>query len=137
VNLFGGDDVNGVLETGLNVFNLEIGVVVANDFVKRKPFAGQFQHTLNRNSGPRNTGLSKVDLRVDRDSVLHGFTSLDEREFTRPTRRASSGLVKRQQLSIVESHDTLYEPTNGTIGFGNIQRTQLDPEGRILYRPEP
>ena len=29
------------------------------------------------------------------------------------------------------SHDTLYDPTNGTVSFGNIVRTQLDPEGRI------
>jgi len=32
-----------------------------------------------------------------------------------------------------ESHDTLYDPTNGTVSFGNIARTQLHPEGRIQF----
>jgi prepilin-type N-terminal cleavage/methylation domain-containing protein len=36
-----------------------------------------------------------------------------------------------------DSHDTLYDPTNGTISFGNIARTQLDPEGKILFHAEP
>jgi len=31
-----------------------------------------------------------------------------------------------------EEHDTLYDPTNGTVSFGTLARTQLDPEGRIL-----
>jgi type II secretion system protein G len=30
------------------------------------------------------------------------------------------------------SHDVLYDPTNGTVSFGNIVRTQLHPEGKIL-----
>ena len=30
------------------------------------------------------------------------------------------------------SEDILYDPTNGTIIFGNIVRTQLDPKGKIL-----
>jgi len=33
-----------------------------------------------------------------------------------------------------ESHDILYDPTNGTVSFGNIVRTQLHPEGKILYQ---
>lgn len=36
-----------------------------------------------------------------------------------------------------ESHDTLYDPTNGTISFGNIARTQLSTEGIIRRRFEP
>ena len=36
-----------------------------------------------------------------------------------------------------ESHDTLYDPTNGTKSFGNLVRTQLHPEGKIPFsRPK-
>lgn len=33
------------------------------------------------------------------------------------------------------STDILYDPTNGTVSFGNIIRTQLSPEGHIVWRP--
>jgi len=34
-----------------------------------------------------------------------------------------------------DSMDIPYDPTNGTVSFGNITRTQLSPEGRIFYSP--
>ena len=36
-----------------------------------------------------------------------------------------------------DSMDTPYEPTNGTVSYGNITRTQLSPEGKVSYSPRP
>jgi len=33
-----------------------------------------------------------------------------------------------------DSMDIPYDPTNGTVSFGNITRTQLNPEGRIFFQ---
>lgn len=36
-----------------------------------------------------------------------------------------------------DSMNIPYDPTNGAVSFGNIGRTQLDPEGIVRYRPGP
>jgi len=33
-----------------------------------------------------------------------------------------------------DSMDIPYDPTNGTVSFGNITRTQKSPEGKVFYR---
>jgi prepilin-type N-terminal cleavage/methylation domain-containing protein len=36
-----------------------------------------------------------------------------------------------------DSMDTPYDPTNGTVSYGNITRTQLSPEGKVFYSSRP
>jgi hypothetical protein len=39
--------------------------------VEAKPLADQFQHALDGNARAGDTGLAEMNLRVDRDSILH------------------------------------------------------------------
>ncbi len=63
--------IHRVLDTCAEVAGFEVGVVIAGDLVEAKPLADQFQHALDGNARAGDTGLAEMNLRVDRDSILH------------------------------------------------------------------
>ena len=76
MNIFAGDERNGVLGAGAYIFHLKIGIVVANDLAEREFFVEQFQHTLRRDARARYTRRAKVNSRISGDSRYHFHTSL-------------------------------------------------------------
>jgi hypothetical protein len=50
VDIFRLNDVNGVLNTRLNVFDCQVRVIVSNDCIERSSLAHQFKDTLNRDA---------------------------------------------------------------------------------------
>jgi|GEM_PF-3271440 len=69
-------DGRRVFNARANIINLEIGVIVLHDFIKRDAFLDQFKHILYRDARAGNTRFTKMDMGVNGDSVLLFVTSL-------------------------------------------------------------
>lgn len=60
--------------TSFNVLNFQAGIIFFNNFIERDIFLDQFKDIFYCNSGPCNTGLSKMNLRIN-DYVLYNLSS--------------------------------------------------------------
>jgi hypothetical protein len=76
VNVFDFNYVNRVLDARPNVLDFEIGIEIPDDFPKRKSLTYQFEDALHWNSGASNTGFSKMDIRINRNSFFQRPTSI-------------------------------------------------------------
>ncbi len=65
MDIFGGNDINGILNTGLNVLNTQVGIIILDDLPKRDTFSDQFEDVLDRNSSASDTGFPEVNIGVD------------------------------------------------------------------------
>ena len=65
------NDIHGVLNTGLDVVNGQIRVVVVNDGAKGDAIPDQFQHILDRYPSAGDTGFPEMNPGTHLDSVLH------------------------------------------------------------------
>src|ERR1043166_8185453 len=65
-------DINGMLNTGANVFGGKIGVVIANDLGERQPFTDKLKHVLHRDPRAGDAGLAEMNLSVNGDATVHG-----------------------------------------------------------------
>ena len=74
MDLFACEDINGVLDTGTNVILAEIRVVITGDLREWNPLSNQFQDALNGNPRPHHARFSKMNLRIDGDSVCHAIS---------------------------------------------------------------
>ena len=55
--------------TSLDVFNLQVRVVIAHDIGKRNSFLDQFEDTLYGNPGAREARFAKVHTRIHKDPL--------------------------------------------------------------------
>jgi hypothetical protein len=69
MNILRLNDINGVLETRLNILHCEIGVIIPNNGFKRNRFADQFENCLHGNARPCNTRFPKMDFGADLNSI--------------------------------------------------------------------
>ena len=63
------DDINGVLDTRLNILHFEIWIIIPNDGFKRNRFPDQFENRLHRNACPGNARFSKMNFGADLNSI--------------------------------------------------------------------
>lgn len=69
MNILSRDERDRVLQTGFNVLNLKVGIVVLDDFGKGKSIVEQFKNTLHGSTRAGNARLTKMDLGVDSYSI--------------------------------------------------------------------
>ena len=69
MDVFAFNDVNGILEAGLNVLALESGIVVPNNRLWRDAVTNQFQDCLNGNSSAGYARFAEMNFRADLDSA--------------------------------------------------------------------
>jgi hypothetical protein len=75
MNILSRHQCDGILQTGADIWNGQLGIIVLQDRLKGKAFVEKFQNALNRNPGAGHTGLAEVDFGIYRDSLVHLFTS--------------------------------------------------------------
>lgn len=71
MHIFYCHEFNGVLNTRADIFNLEVRIIILNDFVEWNTLSDQFKYILHRNSRASNTGLAKMYVGIDLDSFSH------------------------------------------------------------------
>jgi hypothetical protein len=59
MNIFCRNDVNGILDTRLDILNGQVGIVILNDFGKRKPFSDYSKTLCTGIRVPATQGLPK------------------------------------------------------------------------------
>ena len=69
MNILSRDERDRVLQTGFNVLNLKVGIIVLDNFGKGKSIVEQFKNTLHGSTRADNARLTKMDLGVDSYSV--------------------------------------------------------------------
>jgi len=74
MNIFQRYDFNGVLQTGLDIFDRQIRIVVPDDIRKGDAILHQLQHGLNRDARTGHTGFSEMNIWLDSDPFMHSFT---------------------------------------------------------------
>lgn len=74
MNVFSGHERDGVLDTGADILNRDIGVVISNDLVKSQSLIEQFKDALHGDACASDAGFAEMDLGVDDDSVDHVVT---------------------------------------------------------------
>lgn len=74
VDILSSHQGDGVLDTGLDILDRKIRVVVSDDCIKRQPFVDQLEHPLHCDPCTGNTGFSEMNRWIDHNSrlpVLH------------------------------------------------------------------
>ena len=66
------EDLDGVPHAGADVLGLDVGIVVADDFVERHAFANEFQNVGGGGPCAGDTGFAEMDVRSDFDTLCHG-----------------------------------------------------------------
>lgn len=61
MDFFGRHNIDSILNACLNIFNLQLCIVVLDDSRERKPLSHKFKHALDGNSGSRDAWLPKMN----------------------------------------------------------------------------
>jgi len=69
------DYVDRILDASFDVIDGDIWVVFISDFIERNTRLDKLQYTINWNSCPSNTRLSKVYIWINYGSIFTHFTS--------------------------------------------------------------
>ena len=69
MNILRLNDINGVLDAGLNILHFQIGVIIPNNGFKRNRLPDQFENRLHRNARPGNTRFPKMNFGADLNSI--------------------------------------------------------------------
>ena len=78
MDVFGRQNVDGVLDAGTNILRIKVWVKIANDLIEWNAFAYQLQYILHRDPCPSHARLAEVNIRIDRNSFFHGRYSIAE-----------------------------------------------------------
>jgi len=74
VKVLDGEDLNRILNTGADILDLQVGVIILDDLRKGKTLSHQFKDILNGNARAGHARLAKMDIGVDGNPVGHLFT---------------------------------------------------------------
>ena len=77
MNILSRDERDRVLQTGFNVLNLKVGIIVLDNFGKGKSIVKQFKNALHGSARAGNARLTKMDLGIDSYSV-HIFCQINK-----------------------------------------------------------
>jgi hypothetical protein len=91
-------------DTGFDVFNGQLGVVVLNDLIERDAFFYQLQYVLHWNPGPCHTRFPEMDLWVYHNSFHHKPAPISYQVFSKIRGTQSLATGVSTTLCIYSTH---------------------------------
>jgi hypothetical protein len=74
MDVFQGDSVNRILNASSNVLNAQIRIIVLDNIAKTMPFSDKFKNILHGNASARHAWLAKMDIRIDSNAIVQGWS---------------------------------------------------------------